>query len=53
MKANNKATKKHHNGWLTDEIVNQGEFLRQLFKAHKVTNDEELKKLYNILLKNH
>lgn len=39
--------------WLTQDLINEGIFVRDVYKSYKFTGDEEVHIRYNILKKNH
>lgn len=48
--------KNHHQtkkSWITQELINEGIFIRDIYKTYKYTGDKEVFIRYNILKKNH
>lgn len=52
-KKTNKVAYKKSNKWITENIINDGIFIRQLHDEVKSSNDPELRVRYNIIKKNH
>ena len=48
-----KLANKKSNKWVTENIINDGIFIRQLHKQVKASNDPELRVRYNIIKRNH
>lgn len=52
IKSNKKVNRKSKT-WVSENIVNEGIFLRELHKQRQISNDPQLKIRYNILKKSH
>ena len=42
-----------YNPWITEQLINEGAFLRNLFKLCKNTTNDEVHEIYKTLKKNH